>query len=150
MTHVSDRNQQAPPFGAPYLGGLTVNRIVKIARILTVNRHKGHIGQVNAVFFVYRTHLLRQIFRQLQALVRKNMGHAVLAHGNLDFHAGVIDLTQHLLDTANGLSIKRWRLSELNHDHLPKVGCSDRVLRYQYVLAIALVFWRDDENTRLV
>jgi hypothetical protein len=75
-----------------------------------------------------------------QAFRGELVRHAVLAHGDLDLHAGVVDLAQHFSHAANGLAEQGRRLGELHHDHLPHLGGTGRALGNQDVLPIALVF----------
>jgi len=69
-----------------------------------------------------------------------------LAHRDLDFHAGVVDLAKHLGHAAHRLRIQRRRLGQLDRDHLARGRIRDRVLRHHDVLAVALVFGRDEPD----
>jgi hypothetical protein len=48
--------------------------------------------------------------------------HAVLAHRDLDLHAGVVDLAQHFLHAADRLAVEAGRLGQFDHDHLAGLG----------------------------
>jgi len=53
---------------------------------------------------------------------REFMRHAVLAHRDLDLHAGVVDLAQHFLDASHGLAVQgRW-FGQFDHHHLAGFG----------------------------
>ncbi len=70
------------------------------------------------------------------------MRHAVLAHGDFDFHAGVVHIAQHFGNAPDGLAVERGRLGEFNHHNLPLLGASQRVFGQDDVLPVALVFRR--------
>ena len=99
---------------------------------------------------VLRPDLVRQRARQADARIRKLVRHAVLAHRDLDLHAGVVDLAQHFLHAADRLAVEARRLGEFDHDHLPRLGEAGRALGDQDVLAVALVFGRDEPHAALV
>jgi len=75
------------------------------------------------------------------------MRHAVFAHGDLDLHAGIVNLTKHLRHTPHWLAIQRRRLGEFHHHHLARLGRAGGPLGNQYILAIALVLWRHQPDT---
>ena len=70
------------------------------------------------------------------------MRHAVFANGNFNFHAGIVNLTQHLFDSAHRLAKQRWWLGQLHHDDLACFGRTCCTLGYQDILAVAFVFRR--------
>ena len=144
MAHVGNGNQQPPALHrrlAPALrGGLAVDGIVKVACVFAVNGHQRNIGQIDAVFFVGWQHLVGQRASQRNAGVGELMRHAVFAHGNLDLHAGVVNLAQHFLHAAHGLAKERGRLDQFHHHHLARFGGTGSAFGDQHVLAIALVF----------
>ena len=78
------------------------------------------------------------------------MRHAVLAHCDLDLHAGIVDLAEHLLHATDRLAEERGRLGELHHDDLPDLGRTGRTLGNQHILAIALVLGRDEPDAAFV
>ena len=142
VAHIGNGHQQTPALAAPNACRFAINRIVKVAGVFAVDGHQGHIGEVNAVSFVLRPHFVRQTARQSQARLRKLMRHAVFAHGDFDFHAGVVHLAQHFFDASHGLSEQAGRFGQLDHHHLPHFGHTGGALGDQHILAIALVFWR--------
>jgi hypothetical protein len=75
--------------------------------------------------------------------------HAVLAHGDLDFHAGIVDVAEHFDDAADRLRMAAREVGQLDDDHLPDLGLLG-VLRDQDVVADALVFRRDHQHAVLV
>jgi len=78
------------------------------------------------------------------------MRHFVLAHRDLDLHAGVVDLAEHFGHAAHGLRVERRRLGEFDGHHLARGRVRDRVLRDHDVLAVALVFGRNEPDATLV
>ena len=149
-TDVGNRDQQAPAleggFATAEFGRLAVDGIVKIARVFAVDGDQGHVGQVDAVFLVLRPHLVRQGPRLRHAFGAEFMRHAIFAHGNFDFHAGVVNLAQHFLDSAHRLAVERRRLGQFDNDHLARLAQAGCALGNQYVLAIALVFGRQQPD----
>ena len=121
-------------------GRLAVNGIVEIARIFTINRDQRNVGQIDAARPVLRLHRDRQRLGGLQAGIGKHMRHAILAYGNLDFHAGIIDFTEHLDDAAYRLAIQRRCFGQLDHHHLTGIGLGDGILGNDHVLTVAPVF----------
>ena len=75
------------------------------------------------------------------------MRHAVFAHGNFNFHAGIVNFAQHLLDTAHRLAKQRGGFGQLHHHYLTCLGRPGRTFGNQYVLTITLVFGRYQPDT---
>ena len=107
VADIGDRDNQAPALecclAAPSLERLAIHRVVKVTRILAIDGHQRHIGQVNAMSLVDRANTVRQGRSLRQSLGRESMWHLVLAHCNLDFHARIVDLAQHLGDPPHRL-----------------------------------------------
>ena len=139
MAHVGNGHQQTPAFAAAHLGGLAVHGVVKIAGVFAVNGDQGHVGQVYALELVGRPNCIGQGPRQRQASVAEFVRHTVFAHCNFNFHAGIVNLAQHLFNPAHRLAKQRWRLGEFHHHHLPGLGRPHSVLGDQHILAVALV-----------
>ncbi|VWC36931.1 hypothetical protein BPS26883_06741 [Burkholderia pseudomultivorans] len=149
VRHVGDRDDQPEAVAAADLDRLAVDRIVEVARVLAVDRHERHVAQVDAEAQVGRAHLVRQrggiVERRLAELVR----HAVLAHRDLDLHARIVDVAEHLDDAAERLRMAAREIGQLDDDDLPDLRLL-HVLRDQDVVADALVFGRDDQRAVLV
>jgi hypothetical protein len=150
MADVRDRHQQPPAFGPPDAGRLAIDGVVKIARVFAVDRDQGNVGQVHAVLLVLGTYLVRQRPRLGNAGIRELVRHAVFAHRNLDLHAGIVDLAQHLLDPAHGLPEQGGRLGQFDHHHLPRLAGAGGGLGNHHILAVALVFGGHDPDAALV
>ena len=142
VADIGNRHQQAPALAAPHLGWLAVHRIVKVARVFTVDGHQRHIGQVDALALVLRAHLVGQHLGQRQTGFGKLVRHAVLAHRDFNFHAGVVHLAQHLGDAAHRLAKQRGWLGQFHHHHLPRLGAGQRMGGNQHILPVALVLGR--------
>ena len=152
MAHVGNGHQQAPALAgrlaAPaQCGGLTVDGIVKIAGVLAVDGDERHIGEIDAALTVAELHGGRQRLGNLQTGIGEHVGHTVLAHGDLDFHARVVHLAQHFGHPSDGLAIERRRLGEFDHHHLPGTGRADGVTGDEHILAIALVLGGDEPDS---
>ena len=137
--HIGNGHQQAPGLGTADACGLTVHRIIKIARIFTVDGDKGHVGQVHPLAPVLRAHRIGQRLRLRQAGIGEYMRHVVLAHRDFNLHARIIHFAQHLHHTPNGLAVERGRLGQLHYDDLPHDSSARCRPRDEHVLPIALV-----------
>ena len=69
VADIGNGHQQAPAFAAPDFGGLTIHRIVKIARIFAIDGDQGNIRQINAVQFILGAHFVWQGAGQADASV---------------------------------------------------------------------------------
>ena len=151
VAHIRNCHQQTPAFDrrlATALGSrLTVHRVVKVARVFAVNRHQGNIGQVHTVGVVLRPHRVGQGLGQRHASHRELVGDAVFAHRDFNLHTGVVHLAEHFLHPTHRLSKQGWRLGQLHHDHLARLGIAGAATGNQNVLAIALVFGRHQPDT---
>ena len=78
------------------------------------------------------------------------MRHAVLAHGDFDFHAGVVNLAQNLGDASHRLTIEGRRLGQLDNHHLPCLGSASGGLGHQHVLPVTLVFGHNNPDPALL
>jgi hypothetical protein len=100
VADVGDRHQQAPtlegrlPTAA--LERLAVDGIVEVARVLAVDGDQRHVRQVDPPTAVDRAQALGQRGGLRQTSLARSVRHLVLAHRDLDLHAGVVDLAQHL------------------------------------------------------
>ncbi len=150
VADVGDRHQQAPALAATDLGRLAIDGVVEVARVLAVDGDQRDVGQVHAVLAVGRAHLVGQRAGHGDAGFGEFVRHAVLAHRDLDLHAGVVDLAQHLLDPPDRLAVQAGRLGELHHHHLPRLGRAGRALGDQDILAVALVLRRDQPDAAFV
>ena len=99
---------------------------------------------------VLRAHLVGQGPGQRQAALGKLVRHAVFAYRDFNFHARVIDLTQHFLDAPHRLSKQGWRLYQLDHHHLADFGDTGGALGNQHILPVAFVFRRHQPDPTLL
>ena len=150
MAYIGNRDQQTPSFAAPHFGRFTIDRVIKITRIFTINGHQRNVGQVNAVQFVLRSHFVWQRARQSDTSIRKFMRHAVFANRNFNLHAWVVNLTQNFFHAAYRLPKKRWWLGQLHHHHLTGFAGPDGQFGNQHILTITFVFWGHDPDATLM
>ena len=146
VTDISNRHQQAPALAAPYFGRLAIHRIIKVAGIFAVDGAQRHIAQIHAPLAIFSHHLFGQRLCSIQTCIRKNVRHTVLAHRNFNFHARVIHFTQHFHNAPDRLTKQGRRLCQLHHNHLPGLGFANRALRHQDILAVTLVFRRNQPH----
>ncbi|MDT4818582.1 hypothetical protein FQZ97_516800 [compost metagenome] len=124
--------------------GFAIHRIVEVARVLAVDRDERHVAQVDAVLEISLADHVRQARGLLAGGFRKLDGHVELAHRDLDFHAGIVDLAQDLGHTAQRLRVAGRLLHDFHRDHLPMLGAIGVAGRNQDVVLDALVFGHDD------
>jgi len=149
MRHVGDRDDQAEAVAAPHFHRLAVDSIVEVARIFAVDRNQRHIAQIDAMLHVDGTHFVGQFRGGVEGSLAELVRHAVFAHGDFDFHAGVVDVAEHFDDAPQRLRMAARKVRQLDHHHLPDLRLL-RVLRDQDVVADALLFGRDDQRAVLV
>ena len=117
--------------------------VVKVARILAVNRHQRHVAQVHALRRICRRHLIGQGGGLRQRLFGKFVRHAVFAHRNLQLHARVVNLPQHLLHAPHRLAVERGRLGQQHAHHLSRLGAAQRISRGdEHIASVAFVLRR--------
>ena len=154
VADVGDGDDQPPALeqalAAAAREGLAVHRIVEVACILAVDGDQRHVAQVDAVASVGRAQLVGQRRGLGQRLGRKTVRHLVLAHRDLDLHAGVVDLAQHLDDAAHRLRVHRWRFGQFDRHHLAHRRVGGGVLRHHDVLAVAAVLGRHQPDAGFV
>ena len=154
MAHVGDRHDEAiaveRALATAVLRGLAIHSVVEVTGVFAVDGDERHVGEVDAITLVGGAHLLGQAGRLRQSLRRETMRHFVLAHRDLDLHAGVVDLAQHFGHAAHRLRIQRRGLGQLDGDDLACGRVRDRVLRDHDVLTVALVFGRHEPDAALV
>ena len=154
VADVGDRHHQAPTrvrvLAAPQRLRLAIHRIVEVACILAVDGDQRHVAQVDALPPVDRAHVVWQRGGLRQRLGREAVRHFVLAHRDLDLHARVVDLAEHLDHAAHRLREHRRRLGQFHRHHLSGGGRGRGVLRDQDVLAVAPVLWRHQPHAVFV
>ena len=154
VADVGDGHQQPPALeqrlAAAALEGLAVDGVVEVARVLAVDGDERHVAEVDALLAVGRPDALGQRRGLRQRLGAEAVRHLVLAHRDLDLHAGVVDLAQHLGHATHRLRVQRRRLGQFHRHDLPHRRAGDGVLGDQDVLAIAAIFRRDDPLPALV
>jgi hypothetical protein len=153
VADVRDRDDQAPAVVDLRLAEarrFAVDGVVEVARVLAVDRHERYVAEVDAAFLVGRLHRVRQRRCLRERGVGEDVRHLVLAHRDLDLHAGVVDLAEDLGDAADRLRMHRRRLHQLDRHDLSGLGVGDAVARHDDVLAVALVLGREQPDAALV
>ena len=144
VADVGNGHDQTPAFecrlAAAAFEGLAVHRVVEVARVFAVDGDEGHVGKIDTVLAVGGAQLVGQRCGLRQRLGRELVRHFVLAHRDLDLHARVVDLAQHLGHAAHGLRMQRWRFGQFHRHDLPHGGAGGGVLGDQDVLTITAVF----------
>ena len=149
MADVGDRDQQAEAVLAADLDRLAIHRIVEVARVFAVDGYQRYVAQVDPVFEVGVAHFGRQPGGRLQRGVGEDVRHAELAHGDFDFHAGIVKVAQHFDHAAGRLLEARRLLEQFDADDLAGLGLARRT-GDQDVLADALVFRGDQPHAVLI
>ena len=103
VADVGDRDDQAPAvvdlrFAEP--SRLAVHGVVEVARVLAVDGDERNVGEVDAVLPVGGADRVGQRRGLRQRRFGEDVRHFVLAHRDLDLHAGIVDLAEHFGDTA--------------------------------------------------
>ena len=75
------------------------------------------------------------------------MRHAIFAHGNFDFHTGVVDFAQHLDHTPGRLTKQGGGFGQFNHHDLAGFRRAGRTFWDQHILTVAFVLRRHQPNT---
>src|SRR3546814_1765963 len=119
--------------------------IVEIAGVFAVDGNKGHVAQVDTAFQFGRLDGGRNFGRLLQRRVGKLVRDIELAHGNFDFHAGVIDFTQDFDYFTQRLGMAGRLLTDLDGHHLAVDGVRHIGGRNNNVVLDSLI--RSEEHT---
>ena len=154
VADVGDRHQQAPAralaLARAQFNRLTVDGVVEVAGVLAVDGDQRHVAQVDAVFQV----ALANHVGQARGLLAGGFGefhrHVELAHRDLDLHAGIVDLAQHLGHAAQRLRVAGGLRHDLDRHHLPVLGAVGVAGRDQDVVLDALVFRHHDGQAMLM
>ena len=147
MADICNSDQQTPTLAAPHFGRLAIDRIIKVARVFTVNGDQRNIGQVNTAQLVSRADRIGQGTGQRQCAVAELMRNAVFSDGDFNFHAGIVKLAQNFRDTPHRLAKQCRRLGQLNHHDLASFSSARASFGNQHILTVTLVFRRDEPHT---
>ena len=146
MADICNSNQQSPALAAPHFGRLAIHRIIKVARVFTVNGDQRNVCQVNTAQLVSRAYGIGQGTRQCQCAVAEFMRNTVFSDGDFNFHTGVVKLAQNFRDAPHRLAKQCRRLGQLNHHDLAGFGSARAAFGNQHILTVALVFGRDEPD----
>ena len=147
MRHVGNRHHQPP--AAPLL--LAEHRVVEVARRLAVDGDQGQFAQVFAPLEVGLAHLVRHFLVFIERCPGKLEGQIMLAQRDLDFHAWIGIVAEHLDDLADRLRKLARLLDDLDHHHLPGLRLVLGLLlgRHQNILGNTLVLRHHEHHAML-
>ena len=146
VTDIGNGHEQTVAFATTDLGRFAIHRVVKVTGVFAVDGDQWNVTQVHAVVVVAAAHMIGQSACLSHGGIREHVRHAVFAHRDLNFHTRVVDFSEHFFDSTDRLAIQSWRLGELNHHHLTRLGAANGRLRHEHILAITLVFWRNQPD----
>ena len=149
MTDIGNGHQQPPAAGLARLcisHGLAVDGIIKVAGVLTVDRHQRHVAQVHAVAVVGWPQAVGQRPRLGQHGIIETVRHIELAHGDLDLHARIVHVAQHFDHAADGRRVPARRRGDLHRHHLPGLRPLGATGLNQDVVLDALIFGSEDQH----
>ena len=150
VTDIGNGHQQPPAAGLAGLcirHGFAVDGIVEVASILAVDRHQRHVAQVHAIAVVGRPQAVGQCPGLGQHGIIEAMRHIKLAHGDLDLHARIVHVAQHLDHAADGRRVPARRRGDLHRHHLPGLRALGAPRLDQDVVLDALVLGGQDQHT---
>ena len=129
---------------------LAIHRVVEVLGGLAVDGDQRQLGEVLAPGPVLLAHHVGQLARLRLGLGRELVGQVVLAQRDLDLHAGVGVVAEHLDDAADRLGELGGLLDQLDGDDLPGLGLLAPARGDQDVLRQAAVLGHDDHHAVLV
>jgi hypothetical protein len=147
VRNIGDRHDQAETLAL----ALAIHGIVEVPRRLAVDGHQRQAGHVLAALPVRFAHGIGQLLRFGQSGRGKLVRQFMLAQRDLDFHAGIGIVAEHLDQAPDRLAVLARLLDQFDHHHLAGLRL-ERLLRallgrrQQDVLADALVLGRDETH----
>ncbi len=149
VRHVGDRHDQAPTLAAADLDRLAIDRVVEVARVLAVDGDQRHVAQIDPAGQIGFAHHIGQRLRLAQRGLGELVRHPILAHRDLDLHAGVVDFAQHLDHATDRLHVAVRIFQDLHAHHLADLRLALPLGRDQDVAAQALVLGRHHQRAAL-
>ncbi len=129
---------------------LAIHRVVEVLGGLAVDGDQRQLGEVLAAGPVLLAHHVGQLARLRLGLGGELEGQVVLAQRDLDLHAGVGVVAQHLDDAPDRLGELGGLLDQLDGDDLARLGLLAPARGDQDVLRQAAVLGHDDHHAVLV
>ena len=145
MADVGDRHHQA----VTAFFRRAIHRVVEIARGLAVYRDQRQAADVLASLPVVRGNHRGDRLGLALGILGKLIGQVMLAQCDLDLHARIGIIAQYLDDAADRLRVLVGVLHDLQHHHLPYLGCTGLAGSDQDVLGDAAVLGHDELNAVL-
>ena len=146
MRDVGDGDDQAVALAL----ALAIHRVVEVLGGLAVDGDQRQLGEVFTAGPVLLAHHVGQLARLRLGLGRELVGQVVLAQRDLDLHARVGVVAEHLDDAADRLRELGRLLDQLDGDDLPGLGLLAPARSDQDVLCKAAIFGHDDHHAVLV
>ena len=146
MRDVGDGDDQAVALAL----ALAIHRVVEVLGGLPVDGDERQLGEVLTPGPVLLAHRFGQLARLRLGLGRELEGQVVLAQRDLDLHAGVGIVAEHLDDAADRLGELGGLLDQLDGNDLARLGLLASARGDQDVLRQATVLGDDDHHAVLV
>ena len=128
---------------------LDADRVVEVARMLAVDRHRDRLAKIRAagdVLFAHRAEVERLFDRR----VAMDVGDAVLADDDLGVDALLVDITEHFDDLPDRTAGRGRPGGHFHHDHLTRLGLAPLAGRHMHVGHDAPVERLHEAQTRVV
>ena len=129
---------------------LAIHGIVEVLGGLAVDGDQRQLGEILAPGPVLLAHHVRELARLRLGLGRELVGQIVLAQRDLDLHAGIGVVAEHLDDAADRLGELGRLLDQFHGDDLPGLGLLAPARGDQDVLRQATVLGHHDHHAVLV
>jgi len=119
--------------------GSTVDGIVEILGVLTIDGDKRQRAQINALSGLRLRNLIRNGRQLFQHGPGPDMGNVVTAHCNINLHARLHVIAKYLDDGADSLAALRGIRGNLGHHELPVLGATILFLGNHDLVAVASI-----------
>ena len=145
MGYVRNRDQQTKSFTLTF----AVHRVVEIACGFAVDGDKRQIAQIGAAFDIGRSNFFRHLLFQRLNVIGPDVGKIMLAERNLDLHARVGVVSQHLRHACDRLGILGRLCNQIDHHHLPTFRATIEARLDEDVLADTFILGDYKQHTAL-
>jgi hypothetical protein len=142
VAHVGDRDPE--PKALAFL--LAVNRVVEVPGRLAVDGDERELAQILPSLQILLAHRVRGGLRLCQRPLRELVRQVELAHRDLDLHAGIGVVAEHLGDAPDRLGVAAGRRHEIDRHDLPRLGAARLGARHQDVVRDAPVVRHEKQH----
>ena len=125
---------------------LDADRVVEVARVLAVDRHRDGVAKVGAPDDVLGAHGT-ETERFLDGRVAVDVGDAVLADDDLGVDPLLVDVAEHFRDLPDRPARRRGPRGDCHHDHLPRLGLAPLTGRHVHIGHDAAIEWLHEAQT---